>query len=187
MVPDSTTSDYEFTGKDRPDRTGVMLVREASTLALEEMITDIETVLDLDLFPEGPGEEMTPPEFTLNIGFDTDVETTVNPADLPPTTAFKTHLLHTNHYGDRVNYQPVMAESGGPATLSTGMFTITVVDADESAETTYGRDRSPAPPQREDADYAARAFGPDHEVRLSDIDWTLNDEELEDVRQKLAA
>lgn len=183
MVPKSNTSDYPFTGENRPDRTGSMLVLEASSLALEGMVDTLESTLDLTLNPDHADETELPLEYTLDIGFDTDVEETVHPRDLPPSSLFRAHLLHTNHYGNRINYQPVMAGTGSPVTLATGSFTITVTDADEGDTTTYGRDRSPALPDDDTADYAARAFGPDHEVRLSDIDWSLDDDAIGAVKQ----
>ncbi len=183
MVPKSNTSDYPFTGENQPDRTGAMLVLEASSLALEEMVDTLESTLDLTLNPDHANETELPLEYTLDIGFDTDVEETVHPRDLPPSSLFRAHLLHTNQYGNRINYQPVMAGTGSPVTLATGSFTINVVEGDEDETTAYGRDCSPSSPDDDAGDYAARAFGPDHEVRLSDVDWSLDDDAIAAVQQ----
>lgn len=100
MPSDSETPDYPYTGRDNPDRTGATLVLEASSLALEPLATRLEQELDLILHPDHASTEELPLSYTLNIGFDTAVERTVYPPDLPIHSQFKTHVLETDHRDD---------------------------------------------------------------------------------------
>lgn len=78
-----------------------------------------------------------------------------------------------------------MDDTGSPATLATGEMRLTVHEAETPATADYGRERSPAPSDSEDAAYVARAFGPHHEVRLSAVDWTINEGKVQSVRRSL--
>lgn len=170
-------STYPYTGGEYPDRTAAMLVLEASTRALAEPIDAIATDLDVSL------DRSDMPDYTLDIGFEANTETTLDPANLPDATQFRMTLLSVEQNdGGSTTLRPVSGADGRPLTLATGDVTITVQPADEGPDTEYGRARSPDNVPNEPA--AGRAFAPNHEVRMVADTWDLNTAAIDEARQQ---
>lgn len=178
MATDSNTSDYLYTGDEYPDRTGGTLVSEASRLALDSPVNTIGDKLDITFELNDPT-----PTYTLDFSFDTEVENTINPAHLPIMSDFKMRLVRIINEESGTTLRYIGDDRQRPLSLISGTFSVTTLSANEGPETSYGRDRSPEP--IDDPHDVARAFGPNHEVRVSDPQWNLDSEAIDKVRQQL--
>lgn len=176
MNSGSSGAAYPFTGGEYPDRTGGMLLLEAARLALDDPVTALGDELGIEFDPDDPN-----PEYTLDFSFGSDAESALSPADLPLQTDFKLFLVRLE---DGQTLQYLGDDRQKPSPLVTGSFGITIRDADEGAETNYGKDRSPEQ-LPDDVDHVARVFGPNHEVRLSDPQWDLHTDAIETVAEQV--
>ena len=172
----SPADDYPYTGQEYPDRTAGMLVLEAARIALDDPITVLGEEFGIEFDPDDPS-----PTYTLDLGFDMDVEATIHPDKLPIHSTFDIRLVRLKDRGSTLRYLGDSRQK--PLSLVTGEFAIAVHDASEGPESGYGVDKSPERAAPDDA-FRARSFGPHHEVQLADVEWELQQDNIDTVRSE---